>query len=435
MRTPSISSSLARPRPILVSLLTAAVTACGGGSQNNPTPDAPPDSPPDAELPGEPISIDTFVEPDLIAVKDGARPWRALPVAGNLYEVEVHGPYILAVVCDDGTGLIEHYQLARTLADDREQFVFCFEPTKFVPGNAVGRMVQAGSVSVGFASDTSQTPDWDFDVFAGEGVHELVAQTPDRVAIRRDVAITATTTVPQLDLAQEGVALVSANVSTTNATAAETVSAQVSLITTNFTFARFPRGPAASAKLVPDAALVVQDNQRLSVSAFGAGSSRNVFRFDVREGSTNEITFPAPLEGVSFTVAEDKVTASWGTLPAHDLLDTNLQANSEDFATFWFHDLDISPAFVAETGATSATIDTDIPGFRAEWKIDLDKEYFRSLSAIAFRAEENATSSVSQLQNPGSNAAPRQPLTKQERELRRYSSERFASRNLSISAK
>jgi hypothetical protein len=417
-----------RTKSVLIPLLTAAVTACGDGSQNNPTPDAPPDSPPDAELPGEPISIDTFGEPDLIAVKDGARPWRVLPVAGNLYEVDVHGPYILAVVCDDGAGFIELYQLARTLADDREQFFFCFEATKSTFGSAVGTMVQAGSVTVGFSTDTSPTENWGFDIFAEEGVHELFAQTPDRVAIRRDVTITGETAIPPLDLAQEGIALVPANASATNATAGEQVSAQVSLVTPNFTFARLPRGPIASAKLVPDAALVVQDNQRLSVSAFSAGGgSRNVFRFDVREGSTDEITF---------TVAQDQVAVNWGTLPAHDLLDANLQANSEDFATFWFHDLDISPAFVAETNATSATIDTDIPGFRDEWKIDLDKEYFRSLSAIAFRADENATSSFSQVQNQGSTAAPRQPLTKREvRELRRHSSLKFASRNLSISAK
>lgn len=412
-----------RTNTVLVSLLTVAVTACGNGSQPTTPPDAAPDAPPDAPVPGEAISIDTSSEPDLIAFRDGAGPWQSLPINGNLYEIEVHGPYLIAVVCDDGQGFTELYQVARTPDDDREQLFFCFDPEPFPTGSATGRMAQAGSVSLGFSTDRSTTPDWDFSLFADDDTYELAAIAGDRFAIRRGVTIAGRTAItPPINLAQEGVTLLPGNVSATNATAGENVTAQVSLITENFTFVRFPRGPAPAAKLVPDASLVPLDNQRISVNANEGERSRSVFRFDVREASDNAVVLPEALGDVSLAESAGKITATWDTLPTNDLVDMNVQASSEDFTQFWFHDLDISPAYLAATGATSMTIDVEIPSFDPAWRIDFSKEYFRGLSAFQFLADATTSSTVSQAINAPPAVAPRRPLTRPEvRELRRFS--------------
>jgi hypothetical protein len=67
--------------------------------------------------------------------------------------------------------------------------------------------------------------------------------------------------------------------------------------------------------------------------------------------------------------------------------------------TFVFHDLDISKAYEEATG-TSIVFDLDIPGFDAEWRIDLAKEYTRSFAAVRARSDnESASSELSQAVN------------------------------------
>jgi hypothetical protein len=61
--------------------------------------------------------------------------------------------------------------------------------------------------------------------------------------------------------------------------------------------------------------------------------------------------------------------------------------------TIWFDDVEISRRFVAATGATTAALDTDIPGYKPAWRIDYTMSYDRTLTATKFSGNDIASSS------------------------------------------
>jgi len=161
---------------------------------------------------------------------------------------------------------------------------------------------------------------------------------------------------------------------------------------------RLHGGDPAAAKLAPDGVLVATDVQTASLSARDGAASRFVSR-PLQAGDPTTFTLPDPIGPVAFVVVCNELTATWSTLPAHDLLDLTLIATSSDLARFWVHDLELSERYLATTGATSATIETaDLPGFRVDWQIDTTGEHRRVLSAVRTGASESASSTVAEAQ-------------------------------------
>lgn len=376
--------------PVLVSsLLTVAVsTGCGGGNNG----------------PGGTVQLDTIGPPELVAFREqGAADWQTLPVAGNLYEIDVAGPYFVAVVCNDVEGLFDSYQFARTPDDDPAITAPCTGQGPDPSSSATGTMVQPGDVSLRFSSQQTADPDATFDLPTFDGTHDLVAFDDTRIVIRRGLQVAGTTAItPAIDLATEGAIRTSAGFTIANASTDESLFGVNQVFTENETFVFLGFGGPEELLLAPDSALGADDRQSVSVSASLADTSRQVSFGNVRQASSRTVTFPEALTGATLEEIDGQIGAEWGALPDHDTLALSIDQTRDD-NVFLFHDLTISKTFADQIG-TSVVLDLDIPGFDPEGLVDVTTEYSRSFSAVRQRTEdERASSRLQETVNAPSN--------------------------------
>ncbi|HMG54763.1 MAG TPA: hypothetical protein VK601_14800, partial [Kofleriaceae bacterium] len=106
----------------------------------------------------------------------------------------------------------------------------------------------------------------------------------------------------------------------------------------------------------------------------------------------------APLGATTFETTEDRLTATWSSLPDYDGLDLWRVSFSSDFSRFVSHAVFLSRSFVEATGATSSMLDfTDVPGFRPEWQHDPALEQVVGLDASRGAGDDGSeASSLSQ---------------------------------------
>jgi hypothetical protein len=346
--------------------------------------------------PGTLIAISTGTPPALVAFReapDGA--WQAATMkTPTTFEAEVHGPYVVTIVCQEVTrGLFSTFQLARTLDDEHVLAQSC-DYTPPVRHPVDGLMVQGGRLQLGDAVKTSSTPSWSFSLSVLPGTHDLLARTTDRLALRRAVAITGATTVtPPIDVIQEGVAFADVTFTVTNATPAETLDASVHLDRPIAPIGVY-NGPIAPAKVAPDSLLVATDAQTVSIQATDGGAFR-ALRRPFRVGGNTVYTLPAPVTGAQWEIARGNLAASWSSLPEFDSFTIDASGAS-DATKRQNHYLDLSPRFVAATGIPRASIDTDIPGYKPEWKVSFARPYYRRMFLQRVVSGEILTSVVSE---------------------------------------
>lgn len=347
--------------PVLVS--TLLLVACGGGGKG-----------------GDPTTVllDTSGPPQLVAIKLGTGEWQAVEVSGTHYEIEVDEPYVVAVTCNDFTGLFDTYMFARTLGDDPKLSAPCTgEP--LIDSSLQGTLVQAGQVAIGFASQPVSSPNGSFEIEASAGTHEVIAITDSAIAIRRDVEVAGVTQLPTpLDVDQEGAPLVPATFTVTNAEPNETPNGIVQLFTEHNTNV-FTFGEAATVQLVPDEILVETDVQIVDISGLhDDGRGRRSVSFEnVREDVPRTLELPEYLDDVVLDDTGGEIAAQWGDLPDHDVL--RLQADQMVNAGFIYADLELTPAYADEMGERIA-LDFTIPNFTRDNFIDLQVPYNRSFS-------------------------------------------------------
>ena len=211
---------------------------------------------------------------------------------------------------------------------------------------------------------------------AATGSHELVARTDTAILIRRDLAISGTTQLPApLDVDAEGAALAVTNFTLDNAPDENTF-ALVQLATEGGTFS-FSFGEPGALPLAPDRVLTTADRQTVSLSAARGDLTRSVTIANAREASAHDVTLPDHLEGVALAESGGTISATWGALPAHDVIDLELQQTVG--STLLFHDLKISPAYADELG-TAMVLDLAIPGFDPAAVVDVTAPYERSFT-------------------------------------------------------
>lgn len=366
-------------RCFLVPALSSALAACAAEG-------APPDR--SVPTPSTTITLTVDLPPALVAVRDGlAASWQpATRKTPTVYVAEVHGPYLITVVCDlasDGSPgtAVTTWQAARTLDDPLEISTPCkLSP---VPRTVTGHMVQSGHLHVGPRGTASQQAEWDFRLALPDGTYDLVATAADRIAVRRGIAINIADAVvmPPVDVAQEGVALGDVAFTATNAAPDETVEVAVGLLTpTNTTVpAYIYSGPLATAKAAPDGALLGTDIQSVSVRANRGGQMR-ALRRPFRVGGDTAFTLPPPIGDPAWTSKGGQLVASWSTLPPMDAL------------LLWAygplrppvqgsHEVNLSRSFLDATGITQATLETDIPGYKPEWRVGVSGSYTRQVFA------------------------------------------------------
>ena len=345
------------------------------------------------------IAITADKAPALVAFRDGLDgEWQAATMkTPTTFEAAVNGPYVITVACEDpARGHFATRQIARTPDDEHSVTVQC-DSTPPTTHAITGHMMQAGRVQLGGGSDTSTAADWDFSIDVRNGTHDLMARTDDRIVLRRAIQVTGDLELtPAIDLAQEGAALTAVAFTVTNAAPAEALTAVVDL---DQPAGMLPfdvyRGPIAAARVVPESALTATDAQRASIQAT-SGNQLRALRRSFRVGGTTAYTLPAPLTGVSWAQTDGNLGVTWSSAPEFDSLVVTVDGASADGSKLQSHLLELSPSFLAASGARRATVDTAITGYKPEWKIDLARQYSRGLVAERKASNEVATNEVAE---------------------------------------
>ncbi len=345
------------------------------------------------------ITISTVRAPEAIAFRDGLDgEWRTpAPTATGSYKLDVSGPYVVSVVCKAGGDfLVTTRQIARTPEDGRELDLPCEELPE-ANATVTGTMVQPGYLGLAGALGFSATPDWDFSFAIPAGTFDLIGVSDQKIALRRDLAVSGTMDLGTIDLDQEGAALVPVALTAPNAATAEMLEAQVSLTTPRTDEGHVHVGAPATAKVAPAELLTAGVRQSVAMVAWSDDANRMVRR-DFKAGDATAFTLPEPLGAIQFDTATGALVATWSTLPEHDRILMAVHGSAADDKARG-HELEVSQRFVAATGATSLKLDTDVPGFQADWRPDFSREYLRELSVVRERNGEHASSNVFKLVN------------------------------------
>jgi hypothetical protein len=385
-----------RPTTILVPLLfTSWLTGCDGD---------------DPGTGGDPVTITITADkaPALVAVRDGLDgTWQpATMKSPTTFEAVVHGPYMITVVCEDiAAGDFTTLQVARTPDDEGDDTFQC--DFSFPAAHEItGRMVQAGRIQIGEGIDTSATGNWDFNAGTRAGTYDLMARDNNRIVLRRGVTVAGPVALtPPIDIVQEGTVLANTAFTVTNAMANETVVASVHLdkAAPSTPFGIY-LGPIGTAKAVPESLLTSTDKQSASLQGT-VGNELRALRRPFRVGGDTAFTLPAPLGGVQWEQAAN-LSVSWTTMPELTSFGVSAFAATANPVRVQSHRLNMTPSFMAATGITRATIDTDIAGYKPEWRINFTREYTRDLFVQRVANSEIASNILSETMNVGQ-AGPR----------------------------
>jgi hypothetical protein len=336
------------------------------------------------------ITITTGRPAALVAFRDGvAGPWQAATMkTPTSFEAQVHGPYLVSVVCNDmftnPGGTFESWdtwQVGRTL-DNPHTFATCDVPAQ---SHAItGHMVQAGTVTLGSSFASSSTADWNVKLSAASGTYDLIAKTNDGAAVQRGLAVSGDLALADpIDVVQHGTAFVTAAFSVTNAMPAETLRAAAFLeVPSNTLTATLYSGPPDAVKILPEAGLLNTDRQTVSLRASSAtanGTALRAFRRPFRVGGDTSYTLPAPLGNPQWTVAGMQAAVSWTQLPVIGNLSEMITGMAPGGTKPAMYDLELTQSFVAATSPTQAIIDINIPGYQPAWRVDLTLGYTRQL--------------------------------------------------------
>ena len=377
---------------LLSLLLSSGIAGCG---ENGP--ETTPDAYPDAPDPGVTITIAFVDAPTLVAFRDGVEgAWQpATMKTPTRFEAKVHGPYVVAAMCEQPiSGDFSTWRAARTPDDEHEVTLDCVRPAQS-RHTVSGHMVQAGRVQIYNGITTSPAADWDFNFSVLSGTLDLIAVTADRIALRRGIVVAGNVEVtPPIDVLQEGASLASVAFTVPNAEPAEVLITEVYLPTLSPAYPLYIyTGPIATAKVASDAALVASDVQSVRISATAGNGDRTLAR-PFRVGGNTAFTFPAPLGNVQWDHANGDIAVTWSSVPEFDTLLVHVIGVSPDSVTN--HGLELSRRFLAATGLTQMALDTDIPGYKLEWRIDFAGQYYRRLQATRETSGERTTSSVTE---------------------------------------
>ncbi len=342
---------------ILASLLLAS--GCG----DSITVDAPDETP---------LTLTLKHPPLLVAYREAAEvEWKpAERVDPTTFQFFARGPYWLTVVCRQSEYHLWVQQIAQT-PDDRGSPAWC-EHDKG-PNRLTGRSIQAADIFVGNRHDYS----WEtepFEFWLPSGTYDVIAEEGGRMAIRRGIEVEGDTIINNpIDLMTEGALLLPTVFTVANPLPSERYAIFITL-RSEYGYFWDTSSELDKVLVVPNSVLQPADVQ--SVTVFGRG--RRVRR-KYREGDSTTFTLPDRLDPVTFTQTGNTVTATWSTLPEHDLLRYGASGISIDPSLFVIYEATITRSFEASVGITAVAPDTGIPGYQPEWHLDLTKEYFQDL--------------------------------------------------------
>ena len=361
-------------------VLPAALLGC-----NDDTPSKPPINPGPTT-----IHLTAAQAPALIALRDGfGASWTPVTAATST-DLTVTGPYTVTVVCQE-VDAWRTWQFARTPDDDKTLTAPCGGPPP-ARHTITGRDVRAGSVYLGDSSAQSTTDDWNFSLTAPNGTFDLVATTENdplpadpRLAIRRGIVVNGNVALSSpIDLGTEGTPYAKVAFladAPLPKDSGETLDTVVELQTkASLAPARLYDGPAATALVAPQAVLVADDVQTVTVQAV-VGTAARGLRMAYRFGDATEVTLPSGVDGGVWAVSNGELSVALPGLPDLDVLQLRTIGTSGDAGKAASYELDISSNYFDATGLAHPTLETSVPGFKPEWAVDLDKAYTRSVES------------------------------------------------------
>lgn len=335
----------------------------------------------------------------LIAYRDGTGAWTALPPSPDgAYQIDVTDDFQVVGVTAPPDGELQAEELDAT-ADDGACWVLgaatpgCTGP--WPPANPVmvhvtGQMLQAGEVEIGAARATGGAAPWSFDLTVPAGVHDLVAwpgptgpTAQSSVVLRRDLDLTSDTTLPDIDLATQGIALATTPVTVDGAS-------QPSMITVA-TFVAMPHdtaiiaaaapgnAPTVMAPVVPASALDAGDSEQISLEASTQSAQLTVqgARATVTAGQALHVALTPP-PCIEYHANGDQLSAAWcSSIDADDGIELWVGAESSPGA---YENVVATRSWLAATGASSVAFDTSVPGYQPGWQIDLTQSYLRTVT-------------------------------------------------------
>jgi hypothetical protein len=326
----------------------------------------------------------TALAPELVAFRDGIEgPWQTATMkTPTSFELVVHHPYVVAVVCRESTvDPVTLSQIARSPEESHDVSVRCGSLDE--PHRVTGHMVQVGQLTMGSTTTISKLPEWDFSFEAVPGSYDLVARTDTQIVVRRGITITSddVALTPAVDLAQEGTAFAMVAFSAANAAADEAVSALAYVTNPTLTLsADLPEGPITAVKVAPASVLEPSDTQSVQIRASRGSMTRSLLR-PFPSGGDTLYTLPPAIGDLQWKVEGGQLSASWTSLPDLDQLTMFTFGAAGGTAGQSFYELTASAQFLATTAVEQLGFDTGIPGFKAEWRIDFAGGYQRYLEA------------------------------------------------------
>lgn len=360
----------------------------------------------------------------MVAYRDVDDPvWHtATEITSGHFVAQVHGAYWLTTVCqghilDVDTGVESPWTVVwragRTL-DEAHEVDFPFScapagvttPSPRVTGTMLQASDQIGNVALGNDKVSTvidgETAQMSYSLAVPEGTYTMYGYNADRIAIRHGVEVTRSVTEAPLDLASEGQAYDLASLNITNADPAGQPFVVTRIADANSQDPFQVISSELPAKVVP-AALMTTDNQTVSAQVvtneFIGNTSRAVgvaSRRPWRTGDDPTFVEPAPITGATWTFDDrGQLIARWQALPVLTIYRSEASAVIEsagNVETFIDDFTDLSPGFLAATGATSVVHDTGIPGFDPRWRIPY--------SSTSYRREQLAQN-VTDLTRPG----------------------------------
>jgi len=389
------------------------------------------------------VHIKSEVEPLLVAYRDGfdttanAVPWTVVmksPASPlTMVNFMAKTAYSIAVVCQVDANTVLTWESLRVVKDDISDTVK--EPTIETPCKAApparrsasGTMVQPGFAHLDDADQQSTSPNWNVNLLVNDGkkvdlvaTSDLADPSMNKTLIRRDIMISGNTNLGTIDVATSGAAQVLVDKIALDSPpsddpeeSTEKVSATVDITTKNNS------GPARvshadydltkqSIKLfaLPSAALMEGDEQTVTFTGSdhpkpGITTTRSFTRpFKIGDDVATGMVatgLPSLISGQNWklelvcppdlpptcadAMKKTRLSVALPALPALDTISIETSGTSlTDPAKTAMYQIEITARYFGATALARPVLDTNLVGFKDEWKIDFTKEYSRQIT-------------------------------------------------------
>jgi hypothetical protein len=337
-----------------------SVLVDGHGSDSG-SPDAPAQNGPNL------VQLDFLGTPDLIEYRDGTGPWVVPAMVSGVYQLHVTDDYQVVAACSFSAvaGNEDSEQLNATFGDGASQFMFCSSDSS--PGTTfavTGQMLQPGSVQIGSTAMGTTSP-WSFSLDVAAGTHELVAIGTTKMLIRRNLALSAATTVPDVDVTTDGTAFTPLTATVNGADPTDSVRIRSGWYTGD-DFATLSDTTDKTIIYAPNSLIAANDEPELQLQVTNMTDTveRSIFTFG--PSTATNFTLPPVLTGITFGSTEP-ITASWGTLP--DYSTAELVAFGGTQSSFLEQNVSATKAWLEKTGATSLAFQSDAANYNSAWNV------------------------------------------------------------------